>query len=182
MSNDLIARTCAPTLAGLKAGSIFPAREEEQCLQETVADLDRQLAGKGVRTRLLQRNCRALHLVYLYRERRLAEILADPEIRCFLRKFGYTEFSIPACLDQLERRLTQEEFPHDIGVFLDYPLADIQAFIQNQGRNCPCTGCWKAYTNVPDAQRKFQSFKRCTDLYCRWISRGAELDRLTVAG
>lgn len=182
MSSDMIARNCAPTLAGLKAGSVFSVWGTEAELRQAVAQLDRQLAVKGVRARLLRRNVKGFSLVYLYRERRLHEILSDKRTQRFLQKYGYTKFTIESCLALLEQRLVSEEFPHDIGVFLDYPLADVQAFIVNQGRNCPCTGCWKAYTNVPEAQRKFQQFKRCTDLYCRWISIGADITRLTVAG
>lgn len=182
MSTDLIVRNCAPTLAGLKAGSIFPVRGTKQELRAAVSELDRQLKSKGVRARLLYRKSGGPSLVYLYRERCLCKILQDPQTRRFLARQGYYDFSVSACLDLLEERLALEEFPHEIGVFLDYPLADIQAFILNKGRNCPCTGCWKAYTNIPEAQRKFQQFRKCTHLYCYWVSRGVDVARLTVAG
>ena len=54
---------------------------------------------------------------------------------------------VPDCdgmLRQLSRRLCCEaDFPHEIGVFLGYPLTDVVGFIENQGRNFTCCGCWK---------------------------------------
>ena len=52
----------------------------------------------------------------------------------------------------------------------------------NKGSNCPCTGCWKAYTNVAEAEKKFASFKHCTEVYCRCHNKGMDISRLTVAG
>lgn len=182
MSSDLIARNCAPTLAGLKAGSVFPQKGTREELDKTVAALDCGLMEKGVRARLLFKKEKGPSLVYIYRTRCLEEIISNQGIRHFLSQYGYTEFTVQACLDRLEKRLEDDDFPHEIGVFLDYPLEDIKAFIENKGRNCPCTGCWKAYTNISEAQRKFRQFRRCTDLYCSWVSSGADLARLTVAG
>ena len=181
MSSLTIAQQCAPTLAGLKAGSLFSVHDEKNTVERAVKELDAALSKKGVRAVLLHRNCRDVNLVYLYRERDLDAILSDREIQSFLSEYGYTNFSIQPCLDKLSERLNHESFPHDVGVFLDYPLADIREFIANRGMNCPCTGCWKAYTNIHEAQRKFRKFKRCTALYCRWADAGRDLAQLTRA-
>lgn len=76
----------------------------------------------------------------------------------------------------------QEDFPHAIGVFLDYPLANIKAFITNKGCNCPCSGYWKACTNFNEAQKKFKSFKKCIEFYCQNLQAGMDISRRTVAG
>ncbi len=40
-----------------------------------------------------------------------------------LRQWGYREFTIRACLDRLSERMRANgEFPHEIGIFLGYPL------------------------------------------------------------
>lgn len=182
MSSDRIVQNCAPTLAGLKAGSIFPQKGTKEQLNIAVTQLDRCLKEKGVHARLLYKEGNGPSLVYIYRVRSLEKIIADRGVQHFLSEYGYTDFTVSACLERLEQRLAQEEFPHEIGVFLDYPLADIQAFIANKGRNCPCTGCWKAYTNLPQARQKFKQFRHCTALYRNWVSRGADIARLTVAG
>ena len=171
-------QTCALPI-WLKAGSLFSVREGEEELEAAVSCLDDALREKGVRVRLLRRSSRGLTLVYLYREGKLGRILEDREVQRFLAGYGYRNFQVEDCLKRLEQRLGQEDFPHDVGVFLDYPLPDIKAFIENRGLNCPCSGYWKAYTNVPAAEKKFRTFKRCTALYCRLVEQGRELPALT---
>lgn len=182
MSFDLLVRNCAPTLAGLKAGSIFPQHGTKEELEEAVMLLDQSIKNKGVRARLLYKKDKGPSLIYVYRQRSIEKIIKDNDVRSFLAEYGYTNFSISACLDYLEQRLSYDDFPHEIGIFLDYPLSDIRAFIKNKGKNCPCTGCWKAYTNISEAKRKFKQFKRCTVLYCSQISSEADIERFIVAG
>ncbi len=71
-------------------------------------------------------------------------------------------------LRQLSRRLCCEaDFPHEIGVFLGYPLYDVVGFIENQGRNFTCCGCWKAYGDPDAAQQHFAQLNKCTAVYLR---------------
>lgn len=48
------------------------------------------------------------------------------------------------CVSQLVRRLRrQEDFPHEVGLFLSYPPEDVAGFIANNARRCKCAGLWK---------------------------------------
>ena len=182
MSADLIIRFCAPTLAGLKAGSLFNYHYDEgENVEETIRKQNRLLNPKGVYF-VLVRVRSGSALVYVYRKKQVEQILARPETQKFLREYGYTDFRLEPCLKRLMERLLMDEFPHDIGVFLDYPLADIQAFIANKGNNCCALGCWKVYTNVSEAEKKFRQFKTCTRIYHRCYFEGTDITRLTVAG
>lgn len=182
MSTEYIVRYCSPTLAGIKIGSLFSCKcEDTRALLEFVETQDRQLSPLGVRL-VLVKHRKGLALIYVYRVRQLEQLLADPEVQSFLRPYGYLDFRIEACLTQLKRRLTRDDFPHDIGIFLGYPLSDVRAFIDNNGNNCPCVGYWKAYTNLLEAQRTFQSYRKCTQIYCQRFLEGTDITRLTVAG
>ena len=46
------------------------------------------------------------------------------------------------------------KFPHEIGIFLGYPLADVAGFIRNKGRNCKCIGTWKVYGDAFEKDSK----------------------------
>ena len=182
MSAEYIVRFCSPTLAGIKLGSLFSCRyDQDQELSRFVREQDRLLAPRGVRLVLVKKRA-GLALIYVYRSRQLAALLREPAIQEFLRGFGYTDFRVAACLFRLRARLVREDFPHDIGIFLGYPLSDVRAFIRHQGKNCPCTGYWKAYTNILQAQRTFRSYRMCTESYCQHFSAGMDIARLTVAG
>ena len=51
--------------------------------------------------------------------------------------------------------------PHEIGFFLGYPYEDVTGFIEHQGRDFICFGCWKVYANPRQALQRFARFKRC---------------------
>ena len=130
-------------------------------------------------------NCYCWYLVYVYRESRLREVLADENVRAFLAQEGYTLSEDGDCeplLRQMARRLCCEaEFPHEIGVFLGYPLTDVVGFIENQGRNFTCCGCWKAYGDRDAAERLFAQLNKCTKVYLRLFHSGTPIFRLAVA-
>ena len=82
---------------------------------------------------------------------------------------GYENTDIDLCLEVLGGKLAKSDlFPHEIGLFLGYPLGDVIGFIDNGGKNSRCTGCWKVYCNECEAMRTFAdstsaelSTKRC---------------------
>lgn len=87
-------------------------------------------------------------MVYVYRPDRLARDLQQPGVAAFLAHCGYTGTAPAACLDVLRHKLAVSiDFPHEIGLFLGYPLGDVIGFIENHGQNCLCSGVWKVYTN-----------------------------------
>lgn len=172
----------APTLARLKTGNLFNlACPDGECLAEEMLRLMPTLREKGVELTLL-RVKDGRYLLYLYRAQALQAALDDPEIGRFLREYGYRPgLSAAQAVERLRARLGEsEEFPHEIGVFLGYPLSDIRGFICNEGRNCLCCGCWKVYSDPDRALRLFARYRKCTEAYARLFAAGYSLSRLTV--
>ena len=100
----------------------------------------------------------------------------------FLREQGYVCLTLPGALTTLARHIhCGQEFPHEIGVFLDYPLADVMGFIAHKGSGFSCLGCWKAYGNAEQAQRTFALYHKCQAVYLDCYRRGFDVVRLTVA-
>ena len=157
---------CSPTLASLKCGSLFSIRPEDMAytMREARA-LSDELAPKGLAIRVIDvGDGRAL--CYLYRPCQLCRMLACEK----------------EAVDLLCARLSQGgAFPHEIGLFLGYPIDDVVAFIANKGRNCLCCGCWKCYTDACAAQKAFDKFRKCTSVYKRLFACGRTLDQLAVA-
>ena len=84
--------------------------------------------------------------------------------------FGYnSQGSVEDCIDYLISRLTMEEFPHEIGAFLGYPLSDILGFINHKDDGCLYTGEWKVYSNVEKAKKMFCIYKRCRSTFLNKI-------------
>lgn len=75
----------------------------------------------------------------------------------------------------LQKRLEEPEFPHEIGIFLGYPLEDVDGFITHQGENCKLCGCWKVYGNVEQARRTFANYEKCRVFLCAKLSKGCNI-------
>ncbi len=181
MSEELLVRNCAPTLAGLKTGNLFSCpytcREE---LLDSLRQLNRRLGPKGIRAIPL-RFSEKKALIYLYRPAKLEKDLSCSLSEELLRQCGYQCRGGNRCLTKLAQRLRrQEDFPHEIGLFLSYPAEDVRGFLEQ--RPCKCTGCWKVYENEETAKKTFAKYRKCTEIYCQQYSKGTNIERLTVAG
>lgn len=82
-----------------------------------------------------------------------------------------------------ERCCSEMKFPHEIGVFLGYPLQDVKGFIENNGRNSKYTGLWKVYGDKAASMRMFEKYRKCFSVYSDlWRSGRRDIFQLTVAG
>ena len=68
-----------------------------------------------------------------------------------------------------------------IGVFLGYPLEDVVGFVANKGKNYTFCGYWKCYGDPAAAQKTFERFRKCTEVYLRCFQSGTPITRLAVA-
>lgn len=207
MSEDLIVRHCAPTLAGLKTGNMFTATFASKAqLDSEVLHLNQILADKGLRVTVLRIACHAIQsqsksrsktcsncsgthcgkgciraLIYIYRPGRLQNDLDTEEAKDILLRFGYEESSLDGCISRLEDRIYEcDEFPHEVGLFLGYPPEDVKGFIELGGRNSKASGYWKVYGDVDRAQKQFERFSKCTGVYLECLGRGLPITKLAV--
>ena len=173
---------CAPALAGIKPSNLLSCSFADYPELSRIADeYNQALAGAKIRFTILC-SCKSRQLLLVYRRDRLERQLSEPAVSALLSKLGYpVTAGVPAMLDYLGLRFRQEEFPHEIGVFLGYPLSDVKGFIRHKGKNFTLCGCWKCYGDPREAQRQFRRFKECTNVYRRRFAAGATLRQLTVA-
>ena len=122
MSEGYVIRQCAPTLAGIKTGSLFPCRcSSSRELLSEIRRLNQQLVPKGL-ILLPVRYQRDQALLYLYRPDRLRRDLENDLAAQLLAQAGYSCSGCEQCVVRLIRRLREgQEFPHEIGLFLSYP-------------------------------------------------------------
>ena len=121
-------------------------------------------------------------LIYLYRPSLLRKDLQAPAARQLLGRFGYPDASPEVCVAYLARRFrAEEDFPHEIGLFLGYPPEDVEGFIRFHGQGYKASGLWKVYGNTAQAEDLFERFRNCrSSLYRQW-KKGRNIDQLTVS-
>ena len=180
MENYLIEH-CSPTLASIKTANLFTYTFQcEQEFVECLLKINHILNERGVYVEPLQiRDGRAL--IWVYRRSQIKQRLQETEINKFLEMQGYNLATIEGVIEYLKERVQEAGgFPHEIGVFLGYPLADVVAFIKHGGKNSKCTGCWKVYTDEIEAIRIFAMYEKCKSLYKKMFSLGKSIMQLTV--
>ena len=175
-----LARHCAPTLLGAKAGSLVSlSRREHPNLREQTEEYHRRLWGRGVAFTIL-REYPERSLLFVCRPALLEKQLDSPEARLLLLRFGYDPGApVEAMLECLRERFLQSgEFPHEIGLFLGYPPEDVRAFLETGGGACKLCGYWKVYHDVEGARARFACFDACRRCLCRLLEEGGSITQL----
>ncbi|MBQ7283717.1 MAG: DUF3793 family protein [Oscillospiraceae bacterium] len=182
MSEYLLINHCSPTLAGVKTGNLFTCsyttKEELFC---QIRQMNKILVPKGLRL-LPLRFHKGKVLIYLYRPNQLKGDLDNTMAANLLKQCGYSVKNGDSCVAQLVQRLqSNEDFPHEIGLFLGYPPEDVDGFMHSGTRSCKHIGAWKVYGDVDKAKKTFAVYDKCTELYnLRW-SLGHGLEQLAVS-
>lgn len=174
----------APTLAGLKIGTIISVPDKFTAFSNnrTLENFNARFNTKGLHFKILCR-CPKRQLLYIFRKERLSRYMLDEKVAAFLLQHGYknTE-NIEGSLCYLSQRLTQKNgFPHELGIFLGYPLEDVKGFIENKGNNAKLCGEWKVYSNVASARQLFKKYTDCRYDYVNQYRKGVGFSELVVA-
>lgn len=174
-------RHCAPTLAGMKTGSLFSCHyDSEEAVCKDIRAMNQSLVPKGLRVLCLKYQS-GLALIYLYRPNRLCQDLTDPIAAHLLEDRGYPCANADRCVVVLVNKLRcSGEFPHEIGLFLGYPPIDVEGFITHRAQDFKCVGDWKVYGDEEQAKKTFARYRACTECYhAQWCS-GKSVEQLTV--
>ena len=158
-----LAHYCAATLLGEKSASLVSLpREECARIGLQLREYNRQLGPKGLVFTLLCA-CRRRLLLLVYRPAMLERELAAPQAAAMLEQLGYPmEENLRAKLNRLQARFAEGGgFPHEIGLFLEYPPEDVRAFVATGGAGCKLCGYWKVYHNVEAARACFARYDAC---------------------
>jgi len=169
---------CGPVLKGIKISNIMTARTG------TWRRLQKALRGSSILCILLS-VYRGREVLLLYRYRRLQCHLEKTEVREFLESCGYKEMSVAAVIMKLRGRYaryaaSQQGFPHELGVILEYPVEDVKGFIQNGGKNFLTEKYWKVYHDKEGALALFARYDEAREQAMEEAVAGCPLHEIAV--
>lgn len=173
---SFLAFECAEILAGVKPANLINlvdrphpcGRNFYQLWHKCGAEL---LAGGGLVGQVLVDRGDSL-LLLVHAPRLLEELLALPSVRAMLRRVGYRDLDQPAAiLDQLRGRCRGGDgFPHEIGIFLGYPLKDVAAFLGWIPLPLVAQGPWKIYGQPGKSLLLAATHRRCRNRMARRLA------------
>lgn len=174
----LLALHCAPILWGLKAANSVTVTKEEK---EAVCGLLRETEISHCFFPLREQ----WGILYLYRPKELEGYIYQPDIRAFLREQGYVEEEMEDMLYRLSWRIRlygmgKAAFPHEIGVFLEYPLEDVKGFMVHQGAEAACSGYWKVYAPAPEKAERFLAYDKAKELLLKEVLNGKNIEEMLI--
>lgn len=154
----LLAMHCAPLLKRMAVANVLTLSRKQ------ALGIKGMLKNTEIECYILKADCGRV-ILYLYRKDILQSCLQQEDVRNFLKKYGYPDKVIVDMLKRLSQRIRlyadgQTDFPHEIGAFLGYPLADVESFIENRGKNYVYLGYWKVYHDVEQAVKTFRLFDK----------------------
>lgn len=83
-----------------------------------------------------------------------------PNLR-FLKSLGYPKkYSLAGYIEHITYKMGKGKFPHEIGIFLGYPLKDVMGFMGYRCEKPSMTKGWKYYGDVEESFKKYQNFWR----------------------
>ena len=171
---------CGITFAGIKPASLFWMDDE------VGKDLSyyRRMFGKKDFRFMAVRQGQGRKLYYVFNRARLEEILSDGENRQFLQSLGYEYQTIGGALKKLKTRMeANEDFPHEVGLFLGYPLEDVRGFIEDRrGGTCIDCGYWKVYGEEEKKAELFRRYRRCAQCICAKLNSGIPIECIFNVG
>jgi hypothetical protein len=119
------------------------------------------IEASGLKVRVLADRGSSL-LLLLYSRDALGALLDQKSVRVILRKAGYPDTDrFEAVLSELEHRVDGEGFPHEIGVFLGYPLKDVVGFMGWAPLSFTCQGPWKIFGNAAPSLELAENHRKC---------------------
>lgn len=184
-----IAYSCAPCFSGLKPANLFsiPADSFKNInfLYESF------LNEKGFYLEILCQ-CKKRVQIFLYNEKALRNLLLQHDVKDALKFFGYSEnSSFIEKLNILSTKMSgavsnhgcdgQTSFPHEIGIFLGYPVYDVLEYYKKRGEGFIFSGYWKVYSNAEKAEKIFNQYNECKKHFALQIEQGLRLYDLLSA-
>lgn len=180
---ECLVQNAAPVLAGIKVANLFnySFKNLADC-GRVLRVFNAKMNTKGVYAELLKQK-ETFYLIYIYRKSTLTRELNRSDVGAFLGEIGYKDSrNVSNAIKQLKKRIMfSGEFPHEIGLFLGYPLADVKSFIEKKGRDFVLCGEWKVYHDEQMAQCLFHKLNTCRRKYMELFLGGNSLYDMTVS-
>jgi hypothetical protein len=163
---SFLALETAEVLAGVKPANLIRVANRKQICGRNLFLLWQKYGKELVRcsdlkVETLREKDESLLLLF-YSPELLQRRLSSKSASAFLKRAGYDH---PACLTSalkhLKSRVGENSVPHEIGVFLGYPLKDIAAFMGWADFPFACQRQWKIYGHSRRSVALADTFHSC---------------------
>ena len=168
----------APTLCGIKPGNLFFVKASE--FSEKGLLLWKKKFKKCGFSVTAAKSSKDTVFVLVYNPLLLRNLLGDVFVSSYLLGKGYkTPLNTCSVIKELVKRImTKNDFPHEVGIILGYPIQDVIEFEAKNGKDCKYCGYWKSYSDVENAKKCMCSYKKCSCMCREWFDQGYSVTQI----
>jgi hypothetical protein len=164
---------CAPLITGLKISNLLNIRREDFMSMH-------EIVKHSQLSRYLLFETEEKIVVLLFHRDSMESYLEKQQVREMLTRAGYVNLSVGCVLKEFSIRYreymeTKNDFPHEMGLLLGYPIEDVEGFITHQGNDCLCVGYWKVYANKEKKLKLFEGFEKARERLIQLLSCGVSM-------
>ena len=163
----------SPTLTKLKVACIYNLNDLDD-LEECIQYYNELLNKKDIYLKVLKIKGRSM--IYVYQKEKLNKLCACKQIQNIFKQYDYNCTSLDTLILDLQKRLNDYDFPHEIGLLLGYPMTDVLGFIE--GKEYLSVGYWKVYSHVKNCQHTFDKYHKCTHELCKRFNQGESVEQI----
>lgn len=152
---------CAPTLLSVKPASLYCMKPATKHFELWCAQRSQIESAYGIKSFILKETASQV-VALIYNLKWLERILNSSKVELFLKELGYNGFEVETSLNQLRTNFIKG-CPHELGIFLGYPLEDVKGFMTSHSE-CLMCGYWKVYSRPDEARRIFSLYDQTKEL------------------
>lgn len=148
-----------PVLMGSKPAELLSFPKHEKQLLRKIDNIEIHI-GKCKRiTYTLFKNKHGSIKILFYNRETLDESLREKKNMKFLKNLGYPkQYDFDKYLDIVVDKIGEGAIPHEIGVFLGYPLKDIIGFIGHPSLKLTKVNGWRVYGDPRLSDKRLNEF------------------------
>ncbi len=161
-NNDFIGwlvETLGSVLMGSKPAEILSFPKYEKQLSRKIASIEKHIGRcKRIEYKLFRSKNGNIKILF-YNRQTLDESLRYFSNKTFLRSLGYPkQYDLDEYLNIIIEKIQKGLMPHEIGVFLGYPLKDIIGFIGHPSLKLTKINSWRVYGDPTLSDKRFNEF------------------------
>lgn len=154
----LIIEHLGPTVLGIKPSELLNVSLYDQRIWEEFKALYFQHEQLGLKE-IRQVNGR--QQVIFYHRVTLDTVLREKHNQEFLRTFNFPEtYSLDSYLNHVLDKIRSKAFPHEIGIFLGYPLKDVLGFMKQVPLTYVRTHGWRIYGDAQISDKIYEKYSQ----------------------
>lgn len=179
--DETIIHCGAPALCGIKPACLFSMTSQKFASGSEKLHQWQNQFSKEKKFFVPVKKSDGRFLFFVYDKKLLEKILQCPKNCSYLTAKGYpVEKGLAFVLAELLHRLAvNSDFPHEVGLFLGYPLEDVIGFELNRAEDFKYSGIWKVYGDKASAIRRMNLYRNCTETCMKLLASGLSVPLAT---